>query len=368
MAAVEGLIARRGAADRRITDQMVRAAVLQGLWQHPKRISPIWFYDERGSQLFDRICELPEYYLTRAELAIMQGHIDDIAASLGTNLCVIEPGSGTSLKTRLLLSALDRPAAYVPVDVAREHLEAAAAALRREHPGLLVHPVCADFTLPFNVPSGEPFRDRLVYFPGSTIGNFQQDEAVRLLAHLRRVARGGALLIGVDLVKDPQVLVPAYDDAAGVTAQFNRNALEHMNHRLDSNFDIDNFEHRAVWNELESRIEMHLVSLRRQSVRIAGETITFADGEPLVSEYSHKYTFESFARLAAAAGWRVEQIWTDARRWFSVQKLVPRYASLRDDHADEIEIEALPLPARAAAAEPAVLLRPRLFQGVTRLR
>jgi L-histidine N-alpha-methyltransferase len=360
VAAVQGLIDRRGDTDRRIMDPMVRASVLHGLRQQPKRISPIWFYDERGSQLFDRICELPEYYVTRSELAILQGHLDQIATSLGSELCVIEPGSGTSLKTRLLLAALERPAAYVPVDVAHEHLEVAAAALRREHPDLVVHPVCADFTLPFHVPGGEPFRNRMVYFPGSTIGNFAREEAVRLLAHLRRVARGGAMLIGVDLVKDLDLLIPAYDDGCGVTAQFNLNALEHMNRRLGSDFDPAAFRHRAVWNERESRIEMHLVSRRHQRVRIGGETIAFANGESLVSEYSHKYTPESFANLAASAGWRVEQVWTDARRWFSVQKLVPSYTRLRDEHDREEEIADGPLPAQAAAEERVALLGPRV--------
>jgi dimethylhistidine N-methyltransferase len=324
VAAVERALARHEAVVRRPReDRALLDAVLQGLRRRPKRISPVWFYDERGSCLFDAICELPEYYLTRVELSIMRTRLPEIAASAGPGLCVIEPGSGTSTKTRLLLDALEHPAAYVPVDVACEHLEVAAARLRRERRGTTVHPICADFTGPFSVPDGPPFVNRLVYFPGSTIGNFEPHEAVRLLSHLRGIARGGTMLIGFDMVKDPRVLIAAYDDAAGVTAAFNLNALEHLNNRLGTDFDPAGFHHRAVWNEVGSRIEMHLVSRHRQLVRIGDDFVSFAAGEALVSEYSHKYTAESFANQARAAGWQVAQTWTDPGRWFSVQRLVP---------------------------------------------
>ncbi len=329
MAAVERAQDWLGNAHRRDAEELaVLASVLGGLRQRPKRLSPVWFYDERGSCLFDQICELPEYYVTRMEVSILQARLPEIAASLGPDLCVIEPGSGTSIKTRMLLAALECPTAYVPVDVACEHLEAAAVRLRHEFHGLEVRPICADFTRPFMVPEGPPFYSRMIFFPGSTIGNFERHEAIRLLCNLRRVARGGSLLIGVDMAKDLRVLLAAYDDAAGVTAAFNLNALEHLNRRLGTDFDPAGFRHRAVWNATESRIEMHLVSRRRQLVRVGDAFVSFAEGEALVSEYSHKYTPEMFAAQARAAGWHVEQVWTDPREWFSVQRLVPAYAPI----------------------------------------
>ena len=329
MAAVERALARSGDAIRRTPeDRALATSVLEGLRRSPKRISPVWFYDERGSCLFDQICELPEYYLTRVELSILRERLPEIAASVGPDLCVIEPGSGTSTKTRLLLDALTHPAAYVPVDVACEHLETAAERLRHERPRLRVHPVCADFTGPFPVPDGAPFDKRMIYFPGSTIGNFERDDAVRLMSHLRRIAQGGTMLIGIDMVKDPHVLAAAYDDAAGVTAAFNLNALEHLNRRLGADFDPAGFRHRAVWNAAESRIEMHLVSRQRQLVRLGDDFVSFAADEALVSEHSHKYTPQSFANLAWAAGWQVFETWSDARRWFSVLKLAPGRARI----------------------------------------
>jgi dimethylhistidine N-methyltransferase len=303
------------------SDNGLREAVLAGLRQRPKRISPVWFYDERGSCLFDEICELPEYYVTRTELAILREHLPEMAALIGPHACVIEPGSGTSVKTRLLLDALDRPDVYIPVDVAREHLLQAVSQLRTEHPRLLVHPICADFTSSFTVPETGCARP-VVYFPGSTIGNFDRREAVQLLARLRGATQDGAMLIGVDLAKDPRVLVPAYDDAAGVTAAFNLNALEHLNRELGTDFDPAGFRHRAVWNAIESRIEMHLVSQRHQCVTVGDEAVEFGEGEALVTEYSHKYTLRHFADLARAAGWRVERVWMDPQQWFSVQWLV----------------------------------------------
>jgi len=328
-------------------DESLRAAVLAGLRQRPKRISPVWFYDERGSCLFDEICELPEYYVTRTELAILREHLPEMAALIGPHASVIEPGSGTSVKTRLLLDALDRPHLYIPVDVAREHLLAAVSRLRTEHPRLLVHPICADFTGPFSVPDTGDSR-RVVYFPGSTIGNFDRHEAVQLLARLRGATQNGAMLIGVDLAKDPRVLVPAYDDAAGVTAAFNLNALEHLNREVGTDFDPASFGHRAVWNRSESRIEMHLVSLRRQHVTLGDETVEFGKGEALVTEHSHKYTLQHFEELAHAAGWRVERVWMDPKHWFSIQWLVAD----ADPHAIATETTAF----RSADGRPRHLL------------
>jgi dimethylhistidine N-methyltransferase len=335
----------------------LRATVLEGLSQRPKRISPVWFYDERGSCLFDEICDLPEYYVTRTELAIMREHLPEMAVLIGPRACVIEPGSGTSLKTRLLLDALDRPGVYIPVDVAQEHLIEAVSQLRSEHPGLLVHPICADFTGPFTIPEPD-CSNRVVYFPGSTIGNFDRDEAIALLRQLRETTQARGMLIGADLAKDPRVLVPAYDDAAGVTAAFNVNALENMNRRLGSDFDPAEFRHRAVWNPEASRIEMHLVSQDRQSVNIGDETVEFDRGEVLVTEHSHKYTLESFAELVRAAGWRVERVWMDPQRWFSIQWLVADPSPADGSSADGSSADDLSLASTSASASARIAIRP----------
>jgi dimethylhistidine N-methyltransferase len=273
--------------------------------------------------LFDRICELPEYYPTRTELAILRSHRSEMGSRLGPDCLVIEFGSGSSTKTRLLLNALDRPAGYLPVDIACEHLERSATALVAEFPGLPVVPVCADFTRPFALPPGPPTAARrVIYFPGSTIGNFTSAAARRLLAGMARlVGPGGAVLIGVDLKKDPEVLEAAYNDAAGVTAGFNRNLLVRINKELGGDFRLGEFLHHALYNPTFGRIEMHLISRRRQAVRVAGERFDFEEGETILTECSYKYTVRGFQALAAAAGLRARQVWTDSRRWFSVQYL-----------------------------------------------
>jgi L-histidine N-alpha-methyltransferase len=238
---------------------------------------------------------------------------------------LIEYGSGTSQKTRLLLDRLENPLAYVPVDISREHLFTAAGALARDYPNLHIVPVCADFTQPFELPHFiRAAQRRVVYFPGSTIGNFDTAQARALLARMReRVGKNGAILIGTDLRKDPQILERAYDDAAGVTAEFNLNALRHLNRELDANFDLEAFDHMAVWVEQDSRIEMHLVSKRDQVVQIGGQKIRFERGEHLRTEYCHKYTLDSFNELAATAGLAVKRVWTDPSQMFSVQLLEP---------------------------------------------
>jgi L-histidine Nalpha-methyltransferase len=301
------------------------ADVIEGLKKEPKELSPVWFYDELGSFLFDNICELPEYYITRTELQIMHGHASEMAHVIGPEAALIEFGSGTSLKTRLLLDQLESPIAYVPVDISREHLFAAAGSLAKDYPNLHIVPVCADFTQPFELPGFiRTAPRRVAYFPGSTIGNFEPSQARALLVHMRElVGKNGAVLIGTDLRKDPQVLERAYDDAAGVTAEFNINALRHLNRELGANFDLDAFDHLAVWVEDASRIEMHLVSKRDQVVQIGGEKVRFAQGEHLRTEYCHKYTLESFSDLAATAGLVVKRVWTDANQMFSVQLLEP---------------------------------------------
>ena len=310
----------------RAADDALTKDVLQGLKKYPKELSPVWFYDEFGSVLFDSICELPEYYITRTELEIMRLHAAEMAMHIGPNAALIEFGSGTSLKTRTLLDHIEMPATYVPVDIAREHLLDAAGALARDYPDLHVIPVCADFTSDFELPRQlSSAAKRVVYFPGSTIGNFEPAQARRLLARMRKIiGTRGAVLIGADLRKDPRVLERAYDDSAGVTAEFNVNALRHLNRVVGADFDLDAFEHLAVWVEDKSRIEMHLVSKRDQVVHIGDENVKIARGEHLRTEYCHKYTLESFANLAAAADLAVTRVWMDGQRQFSVQLLESR--------------------------------------------
>jgi dimethylhistidine N-methyltransferase len=283
-------------------DDQLTSDVIEGLRKSPKELSPVWFYDELGSFLFDSICELPEYYVTRTELSIMQMHAAEMAHHIGPR------------------------AAYGTVARAREHQLDAAGYMARDYPALQVNPVCADFTQPFELPRKvASAQRRVVYFPGSTLGNFTHENARNLLASIRKmIGREGALLIGIDLQKDPRVLQRAYDDAAGVTAEFNLNALRHINRELGSNFDLDAFEHCAIWVEDEGRIEMHLISTRDQVVNLRGEQIAIERGEHLRTEYCHKYTLEGFADLAATADLAVTRVWMDAEKKFSVQLLEPR--------------------------------------------
>lgn len=299
------------------------ADVLAGLQDDPKRISPMYFYDAAGSILFDRICELPEYYPTRTETRILEQHGADIADCIGADALLVEFGSGSSLKTRLLLDRLPTLAAYVPVDISRSHLMNAAHSISESYPNLEVMPVCADFTQPFALPTPRKRAARtVIFFPGSTIGNFDPAAALDLLQVMRRVAGpDGGLVVGTDLVKDPSVLIRAYDDSEGVTAAFNLNVLQRFNNELGASFDLSRFRHRAVWNREASRIEMHLVSTRRQKVKLAGETIRFEHGEAIVTEHCHKYTVPGFAAQAALARWRAAAHWLDDRGYFSVNYL-----------------------------------------------
>lgn len=300
-----------------------RSEILAGLLASPKRLSPKYFYDQRGSELFDEICDQPEYYPTRTEISILEANASEIGAALGPRGLIIEPGSGSSLKTRLLLDAMDDPCAYAPVDISREHLQAAASAINTAYPALEVLPVHGDFTRPFTIP--EPRRQpdyKVIYFPGSTIGNFEPEQAAGLLRQWRAMlSRRCSLLIGVDLAKAPAVLNAAYNDRAGVTAAFNLNALLHINRIAGGTFRPEQFRHRAFYNEAMARIEMHLDSRIAQSVTVAGREIRFAEGESIHTENSHKFTLEGFAALAAGVGYRVDRVWTDPRKWFSVQLL-----------------------------------------------
>jgi dimethylhistidine N-methyltransferase len=299
------------------------ADVLAGLRATPKRLSPMYFYDAVGSVLFDRICELPEYYPTRTETRILQQHGTDIAHCIGDDALLVEFGSGSSIKTRLLLDRLPTLSAYVPVDISRSHLLNAAHGISASYPELEVMPVCADFTQPFTLPTPRKPASRIVvFFPGSTIGNFDPAAALNLMRVMRRVAGpGGGLVVGTDLVKDPAVLVRAYDDSQGVTAAFNLNVLSRFNREMGADFDLGQFQHRAVWNAEASRIEMHLVSRRDQTASVAGETIEFAAGEHIVTEHCHKYTVAGFAAQAHQAGWAASAHWLDDRRYFSVNYL-----------------------------------------------
>ncbi|HKA05995.1 MAG TPA: L-histidine N(alpha)-methyltransferase [Gemmataceae bacterium] len=298
-----------------------REDVLCGLAGPEKTLPCKYLYDETGSALFDRICDLPEYYLTRTEIGILRRHSDEMAEELGNDCLVIEYGSGSALKTPLLLERLHQPAGYVPVDISLEHLLASTMILARWFPAIEIHPVWADFAADFDVPETEREpRRRVVFFPGSTIGNFGPDTAVALMMGVaRRCGPRGGFLVGADLVKSKDILEPAYDDAAGVTAAFNKNLLVRINRELGGNFDLDQFEHRAVFNERHSRIEMHLVSRKRQMVKIGGVPVWFAAGESICTEHSYKYTRESFRELAMAAGLALGQIWTDVNGLFSVQ-------------------------------------------------
>lgn len=300
-----------------------RRDVLLGLRRRPRSLPCKHFYDQRGSQLFDQICALDEYYPTRTELAIMRTHAREMAARVGRECILVEYGSGSSLKTRVLLEQLVKPAAYVPVDISLQHLQNSAARLAEHFPDVPVYPVCADFTRPFRLPKiEEPFNRIVVYFPGSTIGNFAPVDAVELLKGMARLTgQGGGLLIGVDLKKDRAVLERAYNDGRGITAAFNRNLLVRINRELEGDFRLDRFEHRAFYNQELGRIEMHLVSLADQTVRVGSTALRFRRGETIHTENSYKHSLSGFRALAAEAGISIEQVWTDADQLFSVQLL-----------------------------------------------
>ncbi len=296
------------------------ADVLAGLGASPKSLPCKYFYDERGSQLFDEICGLDEYYLTRTEDEIIKRHVQEMADQIGPGVMLVEYGSGSSTKTRALLDRLDDPVAYVPVDISREHLRRTAARLSHAYPTIEVLPVCADFTKPFRLPTArcEPTHSA-VFFPGSTIGNFQPAEARAMLRHLAAMCgTGGGLLIGIDLQKEPATIHAAYNDARGVTAEFNLNVLHRINRELDANFNIRQFRHRADYDSILGRVTMSLVSLRPQCVAVGDQAFEFAPGEAITTEYSHKYTIAGFAGMAADAGLTLRRTWTDERERFAV--------------------------------------------------
>ncbi len=299
-------------------------ALSEGLSRTPKSLPCKFFYDAEGSALFDTICALPEYYQTRTEVALLRRHGAEIAALIGAGAEIVEFGAGSLRKARILLDALDAPFAYSPIDISGAYLRAVVRQLAADYPKLQLRPLVGDFTLPLQLPvmAGNPRRAG--FFPGSTIGNFRPDAALGLLRRMREMLAGGGLLIGVDLVKDPAVLHAAYNDAAGVTAAFNKNLLARANRELNAGFDLDAFAHYAPYNPTAHRIEMYLVSLKRQSVRLPGGEVEFAAGEAIHTEDSHKYSIESFRELAARAGFAPRAVWTDESRLFALHWLEPR--------------------------------------------
>ena len=300
--------------------------VLAGLSRLQKEVSPKYFYDARGCELFESICNLPEYYPTRTELAIMRAHAAAMAAALGPNCALIETGCGNSKKTRLLLEAA-RPSAFVPVDIAREQLEISCGALARAIPEMRVVAVRADFSQPLALPAACLPRGcrRILYFPGSTIGNFTPEQALAFLARwVSQLGSGGGALIGVDLRKAPALLNAAYNDARGITAEFNLNILRHINRELGADFNVAAFRHRAAWNAGRGRIEMHLESVVPQYVRLADRVFGFSAGETIHTENSYKYSVAEFQDLGRAAGFEPSQCWTDDANLFSVHYLSVR--------------------------------------------
>jgi dimethylhistidine N-methyltransferase len=315
--AQDGLAAEHSGQDDALAS--FRTDVLSGLARTPKSVPPKWFYDARGSELFEVICELPEYYPTRTETALLGRIAPALCASIPDGAVLIEYGSGASAKTRLLLDAAPQLAAYAPIDISPSALEAASAAIRRDYPRLQVEPLARDFTLPGAAPRVAEGRRRVGFFPGSTIGNFDPPQAIRLLADARELmGPDGLFILGADLVKEPGVLTAAYDDAAGVTAAFNKNLLARINRELGGDFDLSAFDHKAVWNAVDSRIEMHLVSRTAQQVRVDGRAFAFATGESLHTENSYKFTIEDVIGMARRAGWTLLERWISPPPAFAV--------------------------------------------------
>ncbi len=292
--------------------------IANGLGQKPSSIPPRYFYDATGSKLFDEITQLDEYYPTRTELKILKTNIKEITAKIGTGSVLVEPGGGSCTKIHLLINDM-LPKAYVPMDISSQHLKQATEDLSSKYPQLEIHAVCTDFTRQMRVPDSAPEGTRLVFFPGSSIGNFTPTEAhVFLKSIAQLVGQDGYLLIGVDLIKDKSMLEAAYDDASGITAAFNLNVLARINKELDANFELEQWTHKALYNETEERIEMHLVSCCNQSVTIAGQRYHFVTDETIHTENSYKYSVEGFKNLAAKADWQSEAVWVDEQNLFSV--------------------------------------------------
>lgn len=307
--------------DKSVGSERMLAEVLEGLKKPQKTLPSKYFYDEVGSKLFDEITGLEEYYPTRTEWKILENNINEIGSYLGNNILLIEPGSGSSDKTRVLLDNLDAICCYIPIDISGDYLQKVADKLQQEYPFIQIIPLQTDYTHSFELPASSPVARKVVFFPGSTIGNFNLETVKRFLQVIAEIVKGdGALLIGVDLKKDVEVLEAAYNDAKGVTADFNKNILHHINKELDSNFDSELFAHRANWNEDKGRMEMHLFCLKDHQVNINGHIISFQKGESIHTENSHKYSLQEFEEIVSP-WFKVRKVWTDEESLFSVQYL-----------------------------------------------
>ncbi|TWT75495.1 Histidine-specific methyltransferase EgtD [Posidoniimonas polymericola] len=318
------------ATSHQIVDSGFAADVLAGLSDNPKWISSKHLYDKRGSELFDKICGLDEYYVTRAEAEIMRASSAEIVEQLGGPVNLIEFGSGSSMKTRLLLDHLDPASVYLPVDVSREHLEESCEALAADFPELAIEPLPGDFTQPIELPEwADNGLANVTYFPGSTLGNFEEADAIGLLKNMRSLCGDdGQALIGVDLQKDPQVIHAAYNDREGVTAEFTKNLLRRINRELGAEIPVDDFDYHAHYNTAKGRIEAALVSRCDQRHEVRGREISFGRGEPIRTEYSHKYTIPQFAAMADQAGFELRRQWNDRRRYFAVLLMSPTKTSI----------------------------------------
>lgn len=298
--------------------------VLYGLSRDQKFLHSKYFYDERGSRLFDEITDLEEYYPTRTEFRILRDNVNEIADQLGQEVVLIEPGSGSSGKTQVLLDNLDEIKTYIPIDISGDYIFKVAARLQKKYPEIHIEPLQADYTHSIELPDQISSGNRVVFFPGSTIGNFKRDTVDRFLKVVADILEGsGGFLIGVDLKKDREVLLNAYNDKKGVTAEFNKNILRHLNRELEASFDLQKFNHKAIWNEGEGRIEMHLISQEDHSVNIAGTSVSFSEGESIHTENSHKYTLTEFEEIVSPC-FDVKCVWTDEKNWFSLQYLQPK--------------------------------------------
>ena len=307
---------------KEINKYEIISEVLEGLSKDQKELSCKYFYDKKGSALFDEICELEEYYPTRTELQIMNDNIEEISSRLGENIILAELGSGSSIKTRLLLEHLPNLTAYIPIDISSEHLLQTAENLRNDFPRIIIHPLIADYNKPFQLPEiDDNFKRKVVYFPGSTIGNFTPSKAKYFIERIAKIiGNKGRLLIGVDLKKDKKILEAAYNDCKGITAKFNLNILERLNREIDSTFDINKFNHHAFYNDGAGRIEMHLKCTEKQNVRIDGISMTIDKGDDILTEYSYKYNLKEFEELVSDS-FIVKQVWVDKNNLFSVQYL-----------------------------------------------
>ena len=293
--------------------RLVDDDVIAGLRGPLKRLPTRLLYDERGSQLFERISQLDEYYLTRTELVLLRTHLPAIAAEIGPRARIVEPGAGAPTKARMLLAALMSPAVYVPIEVCPEQLAATVALVHREYPKLEILPVCSDYSSGVRIPNAKTAFDRtLIFFPGSTLGNFEPVDALAFLTRIGELAgKGGSLLLGTDSTDDVDLLLRAYDDEGGVTAEFDRNVLVHVNRVERASFDPDAFLHRALWDPIKRRVEMHLVSRRDQTVNVDGRAIRFERGEPIITEHSYKHDPDTLAAMLGHAGWNVRRVFVD---------------------------------------------------------